>query len=56
MKPDFPKHWGEQPAIQTCDIRKLPEPYQDFWGSSSLVGWILGNQKKDNKDNEEFNN
>ena len=43
----FPNHWGEQPNIQTRDIRKLPEPYQDFSGSSSLVVWILTNQVKD---------
>lgn len=49
MKPNFPKHWGKEPVIQTCDCRKLPEPYEKYFGSTSLVVWILENQKKDNE-------
>ena len=33
-KPIFPKHWGN-------------EPYENFYGSSSLAAWIRENQKKD---------
>lgn len=44
----FPKHWGEQPRIQTKDRRKLPTPFKGY-GSSTLVKWILENQKKDKK-------
>ena len=41
----FPKHWGEQPQIQTRDLVKLPGKYGR--GSSTLRNWILENQKKD---------
>ena len=56
MKPNFPKHWGNQPVIQTRDYKPLPEPYQDFHGSTSLIIWILGNQKKDNENDKEVVN
>ena len=45
-KVGFPKHWGDPPAAQTKDARYLPAPYAG-WGSSTLVNWILENQKKD---------
>ena len=46
-KPIFPKHWGNEPLIQTRDRIKLPAPYENFYGSSSLASWIKINQKKD---------
>lgn len=45
-KDGYPIHWGEPPEIQTKDFRYLPPPYKG-WGSSTLVNWILENQKKD---------
>jgi len=41
----YPKHWGDPPAIQTRDYRKLPEPFGH--GSSTLFNWIKKNQKAD---------
>lgn len=42
---EFPKHWGEPPAIQTRDYVPLPGDYGH--GSSTLAAWILGNLEKD---------
>ena len=42
----FPKHWGDPPKIQTKDAKYLPPPFKG-WGSSTLVKWILKNQKAD---------
>ena len=43
----FPKHWGDPPAIQTRDYRKLPGGYG--FGSSTLVNWIQQNLERDAK-------
>lgn len=45
QRPQFPKHWGDPPRIQTRDLVDLPAPYGR--GSSTLRKWILENQKKD---------
>jgi hypothetical protein len=47
----FPPHWGRPPAIQTKDLRPLPEGFEGM-GSSTLCAWIAGNVKSDlaNKD------
>tara|TARA_R110002110_G_scaffold236959_6_gene452844 strand:- start:464 stop:748 length:285 start_codon:yes stop_codon:yes gene_type:complete len=45
QKPQFPKHWGDPPKIQTRDYRKLPGDYG--YGSSTLATWITENLKKD---------
>lgn len=52
MKLNFPKHWGDKPVLQTCDYRQLPKPYEKYFGSTSLVVWILQNQRKDNYDSK----
>jgi hypothetical protein len=49
--PNYPEHWGKLPSLQTCDLTKLPPPYEDYWGSSTEVAWIKQNQKKDEKSN-----
>ena len=41
----FPKHWGDPPAIQTRDYRKLPGGYG--FGSGTLANWIQKNLEKD---------
>lgn len=41
----YPKHWGDPPAIQTRDYRKLPGDYGH--GSSTLFKWIEKNMKED---------
>lgn len=46
-KASFPSHWGAVPDIQTQDIRQLPKPYEKYYGSSTLYGWIEENQQKD---------
>ena len=48
----FPPHWGRPPAIQTKDLRPLPEGFKGM-GSSTLCAWIERNIKSDlaNKDN-----
>ncbi|MCP5527163.1 MAG: DUF5060 domain-containing protein [Verrucomicrobiales bacterium] len=38
VRPSFPAHWGEPPAIQTRDYRPLPGGYG--YGSSTLARWI----------------
>jgi len=43
--PDFPKHWGEPPRIQTRDYRPLPAGYG--FGSSTLGRWIQQNLDRD---------
>ncbi len=45
LKKPFPKHWGNPPAIQTRDIRELPDGYGQ--GSSTLAKWIQQNTEKD---------
>jgi len=47
----FPPHWGRPPAIQTKDLRPLPEGFEGM-GSSTLCAWIERNVKSDlaNKD------
>jgi len=47
----FPRHWGRPPAIQTKDLRPLPEGFEGM-GSSTLCAWIERNVKSDlaNKD------
>ncbi len=42
----YPKHWGNPPLKQTRDRKPLPAPFKG-WGSSTLVKWILKNQKAD---------
>ena len=44
LKP-FPQHWGNPPAIQTRDYRKLPGDYG--YGSGTLANWIQKNLDKD---------
>ena len=41
----FPKHWGEEPRIQTRDYRTLPGGYG--MGSSTLARWIQDNLDRD---------
>jgi len=41
----FPKHWGDPPAIQTRDYRKLPGGYG--FGSGTLAKWIQKNLDND---------
>ena len=35
---NFPSHWGDPPAIQTCDYVLLPGNYGH--GSGTLANWI----------------
>jgi hypothetical protein len=42
---EFPKHWGQPPAIQTRDYVPLPDGYGH--GSSTLARWIAANLEKD---------
>ena len=44
-KPQFPRHWGKPPEVQTKDFVKLPGPFGR--GSSTLAKWIADNIKKD---------
>lgn len=46
-KKGFPRHWGEQPMIQTRDYRKLPGGYG--FGSGTLAKWIQKNLDADAK-------
>jgi len=41
----FPDHWGEQPKMQTRDIRPLPGNFG--MGSSTLHGWINSKMAED---------
>ena len=41
----FPKHWGDEPMIQTRDYRELPGGYG--MGSGTLARWIQDNLDKD---------
>ena len=41
----FPKHWGDPPAIQTRDYRKLPGGYG--FGSGTLANWIQKHLQRD---------
>ena len=41
----FPKHWGDPPAIQTRDYRKLPGGYG--FGSGTLANWIQKHLERD---------
>ena len=43
----YPAHWGEQPAVQTRDLRELPAGFGQ--GSSTLAKWIQDNIDKDMK-------
>nr|QFG73915.1 MAG: potato inhibitor I family protein [Megaviridae environmental sample] len=43
----FPKHWKSPPSIQTADYRQFPPPYEKYYGSSTMVNWILNNQEND---------
>jgi len=43
----FPQHWGDPPAIQTQDYRKLPGGYG--FGSSTLANWIQEKLDNDSK-------
>ena len=43
----FPQHWGDLPAIQTQDYRKLPGGYG--FGSSTLANWIQEKLDNDSK-------
>ena len=44
-KKSFPKHWGQEPYIQTCDVKELPDGYGQ--GSSTLCEWIEENILRD---------
>ena len=48
----YPSHWGAPPKRQTRDRVRLPIPYQNRYGSSTLKKWILKNQKSDKEKNE----
>jgi len=45
VRKHFPKHWGDPPAIQTRDYRKLPGGYG--FGSGTLANWIQKNLDND---------
>lgn len=47
----FPKHWGEEPKIQTKDLRELPAGYGR--GSSTLARWITEHLDIDNAQKQE---
>ena len=47
VRKSFPQHWGDPPAIQTRDYRKLPGDYG--FGSSTLSNWIQKNLDNDSK-------
>lgn len=50
-KPQFPKHWGKPPEIQTMDYRPLPGGYG--FGSSTLAAWIQKNLDDDHANRPE---
>ncbi|MCH9633212.1 MAG: hypothetical protein S4CHLAM6_15650 [Chlamydiae bacterium] len=47
QKKPFPKHWGNPPALQTCDWTEFPEGYGN--GSGSVRHWIIKNLELDSK-------
>ena len=51
-KPEFPEHWGPLPLRQTRDYRQFPPPYEEHFGSGTVVNWILKQQRLD-KENPE---
>jgi hypothetical protein len=51
-QPEFPPHWGPVPRMQTRDYRQYPPPYEEYFGSGTVVKWILKQQDMDRENPE----
>ena len=51
-QPEFPSHWGPVPLMQTRDYRQYPTPYDEYFGSGTVVKWILKQQEMDRENPE----
>ena len=51
-QPEFPSHWGPVPLLQTRDYRQYPPPYDEYFGSGTVVKWILKQQDMDRENPE----
>ena len=47
LHPKFPKHWSGYPTTVTKDYVQFPEPYEEHYGSGTIVSWITSNQQLD---------